>query len=213
MLEDDLLPLPTLPEVLDGLDGVAYFVDPEGRLTAFGTRQWKDFAECNGAADLADCRRLIGRPLLDMVRGDTVRRSYKDIFRTLSSGDREAVRFEFRCDAPDVERRMRMSVSTIRHGQQMAGFLFQSLILREDSRPPVDIFDASVLRAEVADGANLPIVRMCSFCQQVSTASDEQSSEWVEPKVYYQMGGDGKVRISHAICPTCREERIEPLIG
>lgn len=208
-----ILDAPTSEALLDAMEGIAYLVDDKGLIQAVGGRRWKSFACENGAEALAEPPAVVRRPILGFVQGDEVRRSYARFLQTLRDGRREAVRFSYRCDAPETRREMRMCISAVRAGDKLTGFLFQSLVLTEESRPPVDLFDPEVIKAEVAAQARLPIVHMCSYCQRVRSDCSDGEQEWVTAEAYYGGGGTSRVRISHGICPECINERLEPMIG
>ena len=93
-------------------------------------------------------------------------------------------------------------------GEVQSGFLFQSVILGEAHRPPIDLFDFAGperLRAQTKD---LPIVSMCSYCQKVKD-SHHAAGERLEAEEYYA-GGTSKVQINHGICSRCYDEVFPP---
>lgn len=203
----------TAESFLDAMEGVCYLTDPEGRIRAVGRRGWRSFASENGAPQLCDLDSVLDRPLVDFIAGAEVRRSYLAFLEKLLSGKRRSLHFETRCDSPGVRRRLRMCISTVAVQDRVAGFLFQSLTLEEHERPPVDLFDAAAMLAHLAARSDLPILRMCSYCQNVAPEHEAADSEWISAETYYRLGGTSNVRISHGICPACMTDRVEPLLA
>jgi len=200
----------TTESLLNAMEGVVYLVDPEAVIIAVGERGWRSFAELNDAPDLADATAVVGRPLLDLVQGEAVRQAYEGFLTTLRHDAARCLSFEFSCDAPAMARRMRMSISAVAEGERLAGFLFQSLLLEEHSRPPISLFDPEVITGILAKRKDWPFLHLCSYCQRVSMGSE--TPEWIPAERYYQRGGTSEVRISHGICPTCMKEQVEPLL-
>lgn len=200
----------TVKSLLDAMEGVTYLLDPEAVIVAVGERGWRSFAELNGAPDLAAAASVLGRSLLDLVQGQEVRQSYEGFLTALRRETCRSLSFEFSCDAPAMARRMRMSISVVAEGDRLVGFLFQSLLLEERSRPPVSLFDPEVITGMLASRKGWPILRLCSYCQRVKAESD--TTEWIPAELYYQRGGTSQVRVSHGICPTCMREVVEPLL-
>ena len=198
-------PTPSLPEMLDALDGTAYVTDLDGRLVSVGPESWGAFARENAGDGLAQSP-PVGNRIADGISGPTVRAFYQGAHETARSGERR-IAFAFRCDAPEVERRMKMTISPLRSGKTIIGVLYQATILSERSRPPLRYLDAATaLEQYKDDGA--PLIASCSFCAKIDwpAGSDEP---WVEPEVYYQRGGQSRVRISHGVCPGCAESMAE----
>jgi hypothetical protein len=194
--------------LLDAMEGVCYVVDSEGVISVVGRPRWRAFAEQNNASRLGAASNVVGRSLLDFVQGEEVRQSYRSFTEELQSGRRQSVSFEFSCDAPEKSRRMRMCITPILAGGRISGFLFQSVLLEENLRPPIDLFDPQVLMAELAAARQLPILKMCSYCQFVAAPSVSVDAEWVSAETYYRRGGTSEVRMSHGICPGCMTERV-----
>lgn len=188
-----------LVEMLDALDGTAYVTDIEGRLVCVGPQNWDRFANENAGGALAGSP-PVGHRVVEGISGETVRSMYQRVHQAAVSGERR-IAFTFRCDGPDVERRMKMAISPLRSGEVVVGVLYQSTILSERARPPMRFLEAEAAMEQFKeDGA--PIVACCSFCAKIDWPHGSDSS-WVEPEVYYQRGGGADVRISHGVCPSC----------
>jgi hypothetical protein len=188
-----------LPGLLDAMDGTAYATDIEGRLLAVGSGAWGDFAKENGEPALANAP-PIGRPILEAISGDYVRASYRRLHDVAARGERR-IAFAFRCDTPDVERRMKMAIGPLRVAGRIVGVLYQATILSERTRPPLRFLELKdAVDQHTADKA--PIITYCSFCARIDWLGDE-GGDWVSPEIYYQRGGSSAVRVSHGVCPRC----------
>jgi hypothetical protein len=199
-------------DLLDALEGVSYALDPQGMFLAVGRPGWSQFATDNGQPALAEDR-IIGRHLFDYVSGPEVQDIYRRMHEMVLSRTRPQITFQFRCDAPDAERRMRMSVSLISVEGEPAAILYQSQVLAEISRPPMDLFDPVAREAGLASMRNMPLINMCSYCHDVALTGDGPAGarQWITPEAYYRAGGSSQVRISHGICQECYETVGSPL--
>ncbi len=194
-----------LEDLLEALDGIVYAVDREGRIVAHSTGDWSAACEAGGAPELAEPETVLGRPLADFAAGDEVRGVIERQLAAVLAGEGPVV-YHFRCDAPDVRREMRMAISPLRSGGAVHGALFQSVVLREAVRPPLDIYDHKALRERFADRNSIPVVTMCAYCQRLRRSPDEP---FVDAEAYYRAGGTSEVRVSHGICPDCIT-KVEP---
>lgn len=190
-----------LAEFLDALDGTAYFTDLEGRLVSVGRTNWDSFAHENAGGPLAQTP-PVGRPLAEFVSGDLVRSFYQRAHEVAVSGGRR-IAFSFRCDAPDVERRMKMAIGPLRLRERIVGVLYQSTILSERARPPIRFLDVSAALEQYKEDV-APLIVSCSFCSKIDWPSG-RDAPWAEPEDYYRLGGLSEVRISHGVCPDCAE--------
>jgi len=189
---------------LDALDGVAYLVDIDGTIVAMGQPGWDEAAGSNAAGGLT-AGTVLGANLFDRIKGDEVRAACNRMHAEVTRGDRAYIAFEYRCDAPDVKRRMRMSVTRLRLPGCAPVLLYQSQTLSAVARPWVSLFEPQRIVETIRDEAGLPIVRMCSFCQRVASPAPpvEAPVTWIEAEDYYRQGGPVDVRISHGVCPGC----------
>jgi hypothetical protein len=144
--------------LLDALMGVAYIVTVRGEILAVGERHWAEFANDSQSGDLK-ASALLGRNLFDYIKGDAVREYYRSLHATLISGGGRAS-FEYRCDAPDTERRMLMSVSSFELDSQMPLILYQSQVIDERVRVPVPFLVANNYTKSYDDN---DLASICSF--------------------------------------------------
>lgn len=186
-----------IQQLLDALDGIAYVTDGDTRLVAVGRRGWREFAEENGAPELADGNKLLGRSIFEFIAGDTVKDAFRHVLERAAATGREVL-LPCRCDGPEIVRDMRLTISALRRSHGIDGFLFQSIQLTEHARPPLALYDFRALQ-----GAQRPLLAMCSLCQRVWFDRGDGAPVWLDAETYYAHGGSSWVRISHTICPDC----------
>lgn len=196
--------------ILDSMDGVAYVVDLSGRIVAYGRKRWDLFAERNGAPELIERDRVVGRQWSDFVAGQEVQESYRRYIDALHRDPTEPVTFSFRCDGPAIRRDLHMSITALHHSDNIEGFLFHSVTLFEDHRPPLNIFDYKSLKAALEIDSRKPIIAICSYCLKLRRPDDDAGNihAWMEAEDYYRGGGSSEVRLSHGICPDCYKNRV-----
>ena len=91
------------------------------------------------------------------------------------------------------------------------GLLFQARIVTKTARPRLDIFDLKALLTALRQESDLPIVTMCSFCQQLRRPGSSDEDDWISAEEYYRLGGSSQVRISHGMCADCDAARFPDL--
>jgi hypothetical protein len=196
-----------LGDVLDAVDGIAYAVDLDYRISAVGRTRWNESATNNGAPELG-ATLMLGQNLFDFIQGDDVREIYRrSIEKTMET--LQPVALAMRCDSPEIRRELRLAITPLRTATIVRGVLFQSLAVDEQVRPPMDLFDFKALIDFTDAERLLPLVSLCSFCARVKQAASPAESAWIDAEEYYQLGGTSKVRISHGLCPECYREHYE----
>ena len=124
--------------------------------------EWLSFARENEAASLCS-EGVVGERLFRFVADPETRHLYEMIIDAVRSDGRR-VTIPFRCDGPAVRRFMELDISQGSEGQ----VLFESRIVREETREPVSLFDTSVDRSD-------DFLVVCSWCKRVDASGD-----WVE---------------------------------
>lgn len=163
---------------------VEYAVDGSDRIVEVGG-DWDEFARANGLV-----RSYVGTPLWDAVHGADVQAVWRLLLqrvRTTGVG----LAFPYRCDAPQLERPMRMEL----HPRRDDGVLFRSTVVEQRGRPPLRLLDRTALR----EGEP---VTACAWCARMRLGL------WVEPDVAVDMldlldAGAPVPPLSHGICPAC----------
>lgn len=186
-------------DVLDALDGIAFVVDRGGRIVTHSRRAWDESCADGNAPELAEPGGVVGRPLAGFVTPGEVRSMVERQLAAVLGGSGPIV-YHFRCDAPEVRREMRMSISSLGGEASPRGALFQSIVLRQVMRPPMNIFDHKALERHLAEQQDIPIVTMCAYCQRIRA---DAADRFVEAEDYYRAGGSSEVRVSHGVCPDC----------
>jgi hypothetical protein len=196
--------------LLEAVRDIAYIVEPSGRILACAAGAWHRFANANGAPQFSDPSKVVGTLLYEAITGEETRDSYRHYAELLLERKREAVSFPYRCDAPEVRRDMRMTISPIVVKGQVVALLYQSQVLLEQSRPAMNIFRAPLAATGVG---GLPVVAMCSYCRNVRFPAGEPMGEWIPPERYYQRSGSENVALSHSLCPACYENIVQPALA
>ncbi len=186
---------------LDTLDGICFVTDLIGEILAVGPKQWDAFASQNNAPELTG-RWVINQNLFNYISGPDVRMQLKHAMQKISSSADQRLVMLYRCDAPHRRRIMRQSISPVCSSGRCEGFLFQSVELRSEERPPVDLFDFAERGRAAALDSELPIIAMCSWCQRVLPQM-LGCEQWLEAESYFAAGGCSNVCISHSICESC----------
>lgn len=201
-------------DVLDAIQDIAYLVDADGTIVDIGEHSWSGFADRNRGKSIVGRATVVGRSMFDFVSGAAVTNAYRQYMAALKTGDVDAVSFDYRCDAPQTKREMRMTITPVRHDGSTEGYLFQSVLLYERARPAIALFDTEWIAKIGEADTNLPMIGQCSYCHNVRMPSTDcdDSEQWIEAEDYYRLGGPGEVQISHGICPTCEETKIKQLL-
>jgi hypothetical protein len=183
---------------LDSNADLSYRIDECDRIV-FVDDSWSRFAQANDAADLTP-RHVLGRPIWEFVTDETTRALYRDLVgRVRRSG--VAVRFPFRCDAPEWRRRLEMTIA------RCPGSLveFRSRTLAAEPRPAVPLLSSQTARSS-------DLLRMCAWCQRVFAGA----WGWVEAEEAVdrlQLFSTGRLPLlSHGLCPECYEA-MRPDLG
>ena len=194
----------TPQDLLDAMDGIAMILDHELRITRVGKPNWQRFLDDN-TSDVPVPRNVamtdvLGRPVTAFIAGEAVRATYAEMFASVLCGTRPPVQFDYRCDAPELRRDMRLSVGPIISGGAVRQLLYQSVLLSATPRPAIPLFGAPV-----ADGEADDILTMCAICARVAwpKGAPAGAREWIEPASYYRRGGDEVAVISHGFCEDC----------
>ncbi len=193
--------------VLDALEGVSYLTAPDGTILAVGQPGWDDFA-ASARTTRVQAGRVIGEMLFSFVSGAEVRQVQMALHDQVVSRAKSRVTFDYRCDGPDTERRMRMSLTPVLRDAKIVGVLYQSIILEQFSRPRIGLFDQYDRVADTYN--NGQVLKVCSYCHDVAWPVPRQPETylWIEPEDYYRRGGTSDVLVSHGICPVCYDRML-----
>lgn len=100
-------------QVLDALPITIYTVDLEGRITS-ANQTWSRFARDNGAPELAEEQRVVGRSIWTQLADQLSREQIERAMAQLRAGHATSVSWEFPCNSPTEERVFLMQVSALR---------------------------------------------------------------------------------------------------
>lgn len=190
----------TAGALLEALAGIAYVVDREGAILGFSRGPF--LPTLNGPWDPAQA---VGKSLFDIVQGEEVREAYRALHDAVWTGNRAAVGFTYRCDSPDTEREMFLSLSRVTDGPATVAMLYQSVVISEVNRPRMPLFSFEVVAENWFAPATGGLIRMCSYCHRIAwpPGAGKAQEEWIEPVDFYRRGGEATPAISHGICNTC----------
>lgn len=193
----------TLSGIIECLPGITYIVDLEGRVIFYGSRAWEKFAEENNAHDLTKTENVIGKSLFDFIDGEEMKQTYQLYHRLLLSKKLDKINFFCSCDSPETVRDIFLSVCPLVIKSKMVGFVYYSLTIREELRPPIGL----LVQTKADD---LPLIKMCSFCKRIAHKDLDGSLIWITAETYYNLGGQERVSLSHGICPDCYARNVQP---
>jgi hypothetical protein len=195
--------------LLDAMDGIAYVTSPDDVILAYGRPNWERFALASSAAHLAAPGAVLGRRLKEFVTGPQAQTGHQAAVELMRSQQKSVVSYSYRCDAPDVRRDMRMSITPIMDRGALVGLLYHSITLREASRSSIALLAAPTAAASFAD----PVVSICSYCKCIRLPVEAPEPVWITPEEYYGMGHDDQGPVSHGICPHCWEAIVQPMMA
>jgi hypothetical protein len=161
---------------------IEYAVDAHDAIVEVGG-DWDSFAAGNGLR-----RGSVGTSLWDVVQGPDVQSVWRILLQRVRAAG-SGLAFPYRCDAPELERPMRMEL----HPRADRGVAFRSTVLEERRRPPFTLLDPRAVRG----GEH---VSACAWCARVRVGV------WVEPDVAVAMLAllEGSTPpVSHGICDAC----------
>lgn len=192
--------------LLDAIDGVALVIDRDMKVQSVGTRNWEAFWCENGGAPPGEAS-IIGSTVTDAFTPGSVRNTFRQMFAELFAGQRASLRLDYRCDAPDTRRVMRLSVTPIlaRGEDEIRYVLYQSVLLDSEQRPPLALFGAPATGLERPD-----ILKICCVCAKVATPATGAGGQqqWLDAQDYYAQGGKEVSMLSHGFCEPCASKLL-----
>lgn len=190
--------------LLDAMDGIALIMDADLTILQVGEPNWTQFLKHNGGTsdiqEKCSINVIVGQPITTFLAGETVKNAFADLFRSVLDGRRKAIRLDYRCDAPEFRRDMRLAVTPLAAGEAQQRLLYQSIVLSTQPRVPLPMF-----AAEIAGEENADILTLCAICARVAwpVGAPSGARDWIDPEEYYRRGGAQAVKISHGFCERC----------
>ena len=200
---------------LRAMDGVAYLVDSGGVIVGAGGVGWCAANERLPLGPVSAPEALIGLNLFEQISGESVRDHYRLLHKRAFKEIRPQITFEYRCDAPDIKRTMRMSIGRLERPGHEPHALYQSQILSAVERPWMSVFEPLRIIEALGAESQLPIIAMCSICERVAwpVSPATEPRAWIQAEEYYQRCGEPDVRVRHTVCETCAHTFSTLLIG
>lgn len=183
------------------MDGIVFTTDREGVIQDIGENNWNLFASENGAPELM-AEAIVGRCLFDFISGSQVRDALQRIMGRVSEDPNWSWVIPCSCDAPARKRHQRQCLRPVFSETDCVGFLFQTVEIGSQQRPPIGLFDFKRLRGFAEVGIERPTVLMCSWCQRVCYEPISMDN-WISAEDYYAASGSSDVQLSHGICDDC----------
>ena len=153
---------------------------------------WIAFAQENGAEELTE-QSVVGRSLWDFFAGDETRALFKQVHALVRSRGKKVV-LPFRCDSPNLERHMRMTISDQGQGQ----LSYDNVIVRAVPQFYLGLLDTSRPRSR-------SFLTMCSCCKRCLL----EPHGWldvVETSLRLRLfEAETPPELRHTICPTCAD--------
>ncbi len=198
-----------LENILNAMDGVALILDSHLRIMHVGEKNWSNFFAQNTpesiSSQITPAHEVIGQNFMMYVTGKSVKAAYTDLFNQVIDHELEAVHVDYRCDAPEVRRDMRMAVTRIESDNSPERLLYQSILLSSVPRAPLNLYGASITQDSGDD-----IVTVCSICARVAwPVSASENREWISASEYYRRGGEEVSLVSHGFCESCFEKLMQ----
>lgn len=167
---------------------LVYRVDASNRIT-WVNAAWSEFARNNQGETVMPAR-ILGRDLLGLVMDETVAQLYAAMLKRVRSGT--AVKFTYRCDAPDKRRMFAMDIGLLASGEVE----FVSTLTHEEGRPPVALLAAGGTRSS-------ELLRVCSWCQKVATPAGHWLPVEEAVATLRLMETEQLPAITHGMCGPC----------
>lgn len=133
--------------VLDALPITIWSVDLDGRITA-ANRSWSQFAQDNGAPNIAPETAVMGCSIFDSVVDDPSRDQVERAMALLRQGRVSVVRWEFPCNSPTEERVFLMQVTALRDQGEVSGFVFSTVDITPSHRSREALINTGIALAE-----------------------------------------------------------------
>ena len=166
-----------------------YRLDPKDRIIALDN-SWNKFAVDNGAPEL-DQSAVIGETIWRFFAGRAARYYYEELFQASRRLGSEMT-ISFRCDAPDMERAMELTVQP-RAANEL---ILKTTTIGVKRTPWHKLWDCKKVRSDV-------LVTACSWCKRVKAGERRwlQLSEAI-PKMAL-LNHQSPPEVSHGVCPSC----------
>lgn len=170
---------------------VEYRIDDSDDVVEVGGG-WAEFARANDATELAGAP--LGRTLWSFIDDAGIRELWQLVVQRVRDRRQEA-RVPLRCDGPRARRWFEMTVTP----EADDGVRFRSVLVFEESRPPVALLDRGAQRAPDA-----PPVALCSWCGR-----GRLGGQWLDVEELVRVGRllerAAVPPITHGICAGCRD--------
>ncbi len=172
--------------VLEALDGIALCLDARLRIVDMGRANWSAFWHANGGAGAAPD--VLGRDITDYFSAGPVRTAFRVALWQVLTGERSRLRLPFRCDAPDRQRDMQLSVTRLGAGS----LLYHSI--------PVATRPRRFVTGRVATDSG-PVCAVCARAELDAAEAEMLAAlDWPAPP---EALPHAMIQTARDLCPRC----------
>jgi hypothetical protein len=176
---------------------VAYRIDSADRIATVSDG-WVSFAQANSGERLLPPG-ILGTSLWPWIVDPTTRQVYRNLLSRVRKGA-GIVRFQFRCDAPDQRRLLKMQIAAAA-GDEVD---FQTSLLRNQPRAEVGLMDPATIRSDA-------LLTICGWCMRVPVGT----GAWLEIEdaipALRLFEASALPQLSHGMCPVCYDTMMTTL--
>jgi hypothetical protein len=159
--------------------------------------EWTNFAVANDAPELLP-QRIMGRPLWGFLTDQTTQQLYREILDQVHAG--RAMRFNFRCDAPERRRFMEMNIARRAGGEVQ----FQSRTVQEELRVRQELLDWRSPRTR-------DLLRICGWCKRVDVGEERWGEVEEAVNTFRLFERQTLPMLTHGMCDPCFKTMSEKI--
>lgn len=157
--------------------------------------EWDNFAKENFATSDTLKNKIIGKKIMDFIKGDPVRMWYETIISYAKSLNIRVKR-PYRCDSPNKKRYMEMEVIPMKDGKIKVNHY---LIKEEEVKNPIETFKFSL---EMDKNSSL----RCSSCNRFL-----HLNRWIELEEAVKIHDFRSIFVVDIICNECLKQKIDEM--
>lgn len=187
------------------MDTYGYNIDEDDNIS-FVSDSWVEFALNNDAPELS-ANKIIGRSLWDFISDSNTRQIYRHFLEKVRE-EKESQVVEFRCDAPECSRLMRLQMRPLdSNGVELISTCVEEILSEPiallQRKEPNDASREQESSAVASDDPTQEFLEMCSWCKKV-LINDTWSELELAAQQLHLLWSNNPPDISHGICDTCK---------
>ncbi len=174
---------------------LVYQVDQRD-VIVFADPEWDRFALANAGHGVSSAK-VLGRSLWDFLVDSTTRQLYRLLLQRTRNGC--LLRFNFRCDSPDLRRLMEMEMSAAEGGAVQ----FRTRAVSETERESQSLWERREARSD-------DLLVACGWCKKVQVEGEWEEVE--EAVMHLRLFERALLpSITHGICEDCHRKVLRTL--